>query len=371
MFDPLIDDILAAPDDDGPRQVYADSLTERGDPRGEFITLQLKLAHADANDLRVPARARIEERLAKLLEEHRHEWTADFAEFTAAQFELRRGFVEHVTTSADLSGVVARLFSVGLLLRSATLASRAMNLVRTQEARRFETLRLVGPAIDGEWLRVVAAALRNGALRAIDFENPVAAPSEIADWPVPVAHLGVIHAQLQRWRRRAEFVERFSGVPARAALRSLRVRNLGLDRAEIDLPQLERLVVENCSLGAAEGSLARFVTSLPALTELSITQDTVSTSDVEAIVAACPRLRRVTLCEVGLSSGPPIDALVKLADLRRLDLRRNPLGQSALRRLLRAELPNIVAITLPRVVLDEKTTKQLRARFPGAEIYQA
>lgn len=38
---PLFDAIAEAPDDDGPRQVLADALMERGDNRGEFIALQL------------------------------------------------------------------------------------------------------------------------------------------------------------------------------------------------------------------------------------------------------------------------------------------------------------------------------------------
>ena len=37
----LVDEIRAAPDDDGPRTVYADYLMERGDPLGTFISLQL------------------------------------------------------------------------------------------------------------------------------------------------------------------------------------------------------------------------------------------------------------------------------------------------------------------------------------------
>jgi uncharacterized protein (TIGR02996 family) len=37
----FLEAIYAAPDDDAPRAVFADWLTERGDPRGEFITLQL------------------------------------------------------------------------------------------------------------------------------------------------------------------------------------------------------------------------------------------------------------------------------------------------------------------------------------------
>jgi len=39
---PFIDTILERPDDDGPRLVYADWLEERGDPRGEFIRLQIR-----------------------------------------------------------------------------------------------------------------------------------------------------------------------------------------------------------------------------------------------------------------------------------------------------------------------------------------
>ena len=38
----LLAAIYAAPDEDAPREVYADWLSQRGDPRGEFIALQLR-----------------------------------------------------------------------------------------------------------------------------------------------------------------------------------------------------------------------------------------------------------------------------------------------------------------------------------------
>ena len=38
---PLLEQIYVAPDDDGPRLVYADWLIERGDPLGTFMSLQL------------------------------------------------------------------------------------------------------------------------------------------------------------------------------------------------------------------------------------------------------------------------------------------------------------------------------------------
>jgi uncharacterized protein (TIGR02996 family) len=53
--------VFAAPADDGPRLVLADALQEAGDPRGEFISLQLQHPRAQ----------RSERRMQKLLERHR------------------------------------------------------------------------------------------------------------------------------------------------------------------------------------------------------------------------------------------------------------------------------------------------------------
>lgn len=57
----LYDAVFAAPEDDAPRLVLADALQEQGDPRGEFIALQLQQPRAQ----------RSERRMAKLLERHR------------------------------------------------------------------------------------------------------------------------------------------------------------------------------------------------------------------------------------------------------------------------------------------------------------
>lgn len=61
----LLEAIYARPEDDGARAVYADALTARGDPRGEFITLQLapKLTPAQR------------ERMRSLLDKHERTWS--------------------------------------------------------------------------------------------------------------------------------------------------------------------------------------------------------------------------------------------------------------------------------------------------------
>ena len=45
--------MVAAPDDDGPRMVYADWLMELGDPRGEFIAIQCTLPTLASDDWRL------------------------------------------------------------------------------------------------------------------------------------------------------------------------------------------------------------------------------------------------------------------------------------------------------------------------------
>ena len=79
----LLAAIYATPDDDGPRLVYSDWLQERGDPRGEFIALQLQ-----------PTRdATSEKRMRALLKQHKKAWLGPLAPALGGDLEFRRGFV--------------------------------------------------------------------------------------------------------------------------------------------------------------------------------------------------------------------------------------------------------------------------------------
>jgi uncharacterized protein (TIGR02996 family) len=93
--------VLAAPDDDGPRLVYADWLEERGDPYGELIRTQCKLAG-------LPGRPGRPGRPAAWLRRREAELLADRAArrrlalpkgFTAAL--VWRGFVEAARCKGD------------------------------------------------------------------------------------------------------------------------------------------------------------------------------------------------------------------------------------------------------------------------------
>jgi uncharacterized protein (TIGR02996 family) len=89
----LVDAIRQAPDDDGPRLVYADWLMEQGDPRGEFIAVQCELARSDLDHAR---RLELEARQVSLLSQHGTTWRGPLAS-DAVTVSFARGFIDAVT----------------------------------------------------------------------------------------------------------------------------------------------------------------------------------------------------------------------------------------------------------------------------------
>ena len=102
--------VLAAPDDDLPRLVFADFLDEQGHPalaaRAAFIRLQVE---AETLPVGSPVRLELNRRGGELRPQFRDEWADAFApgELTGAVVNYRRGFVDEV--QLDL----ARLLAVG------------------------------------------------------------------------------------------------------------------------------------------------------------------------------------------------------------------------------------------------------------------
>lgn len=91
----LLARIYAAPEDDHPRAVYADWLSERGDPRGEFITLQL---------------AGETKRAQKLLKGNELAWAGPIADALAKKgLVYERGFVARAQTKFKNPKVVTDL----------------------------------------------------------------------------------------------------------------------------------------------------------------------------------------------------------------------------------------------------------------------
>lgn len=94
MVDPreLLDTIIATPDDDAPRRVYADALLDAGDPQGELIHLQCELAAGGLTRDDAVARRRRER---ELFEAHATRWTSCL-DGIATHPVFRRGFIDEV-----------------------------------------------------------------------------------------------------------------------------------------------------------------------------------------------------------------------------------------------------------------------------------
>src|SRR5437868_12607954 len=90
--DAFLEAIVAQPDDDTPRLVYADWLEERGDPRGEFIQVQCRLARMGEGE---PGFSRYQERERELLDQHRLDWLGELRS-VARQSTFLRGFLDEV-----------------------------------------------------------------------------------------------------------------------------------------------------------------------------------------------------------------------------------------------------------------------------------
>ncbi|GLW34266.1 TIGR02996 domain-containing protein [Actinoplanes regularis] len=90
----LLEAVYAAPADDVPRQEYAQWLTDRGDPRGEFIALQLAAVRRDLDPVE-------QSREAELLARHARTWLGPLAPLAVATgTRFRRGFVSGLAVYA-------------------------------------------------------------------------------------------------------------------------------------------------------------------------------------------------------------------------------------------------------------------------------
>lgn len=84
----LLELVLVDLEDDGPREVLSDFWLERGDPRGELVTLQLRIARKAATEAD-------EKAVRALLREHERSWLGELALVTKSRV-FARGFLDEV-----------------------------------------------------------------------------------------------------------------------------------------------------------------------------------------------------------------------------------------------------------------------------------
>lgn len=140
--------IVASPDDDLPRLVYADWLEESGEPgavaRAEFIRTQCELERCSPDDDR---RALLTQRAAALLKQHREAWTADVQSAQlGTNWQFRRGFLHGLRVPAQRFAQVAEeLFRLAPTVRAVQLehgSGQVQGILRVAQLGRVADLNL-------------------------------------------------------------------------------------------------------------------------------------------------------------------------------------------------------------------------------------
>jgi len=332
----------AALDDDGPREVLADSL---GGERGELVMLQLALDRGDGT----PEQRR---RARKLAAAHGAEWSA--LEGLANRVTFRRGFVDAIEVDARvLAKRAADIFARAPLCEHVVITGLSLPAGEADPIASLRAALEVLPPLRGVFLDSIASLhatstgqqlatrpparmleamvqhLRVGSFGcASHFVELVQPPSRI--WihgNVPPALLSGEVTAL-----RENQLARVHALPATITELELR----GGMITELDAPRLERLTVDPLSLAYRLANLARF----PALRSLTIDQGVRPLVEPPQLLEPFthPALREVRAINL---SEAAVFAIAKSlgAQLRLLDVR----GSAAELYLHHAELQALVA----------------------------
>ena len=119
----FVNGILANPDDDGPRLVYADWLEERGNPRGELIHLQCQLAESEPNSQRF---IELESRQNELLKEHGSTWRKHILFWEDARGRYRAELIKEQV-------LIGRHADADVIIQGMTISRRHATLFRTSD----------------------------------------------------------------------------------------------------------------------------------------------------------------------------------------------------------------------------------------------
>lgn len=242
MDDGFLRAILARPDDNLPRLVYADYLDERGDPRGEFIRVQIALSQNNLDP-------ELKQRERDLFTEYGERWLGPLSDFVSVA-TFRRGFVEEVVVVADqYLRNEARLFSTepvrrikfrGIFGQERALAhstgltrlvgidfgyneldaGQLLPLINSSEIARVQDLTIAGNLVGDRGALAVASATHLSHLRHLDVEG------------CKITHEGMARLQAAPHLRRLESFTCFDNPIGNAGARIVREMDMA-DRLRV------------------------------------------------------------------------------------------------------------------------------------------
>ena len=325
----LLDAVCEAPDDDGPRLIYADLLDERGDPRGEFIRVQLALAKLPPAD---PRRPELIAREKELLDDHRDEWLAPFRRLVSAA-EFRRGFVEDVKVSVwHFVAFADALFATGPVRRAHLLdihpaeGLRVLQVVlESPHVARLTGLTITNTRLGEPLARTLATAPGLAGLKSLDMTR-----NELGDGGAAELASGSCLGSLEE----LDLTGNEIGGQGAEALANAR-----------HWSRLRRLTLNQNAAGSTGAVRVAGTDSLPKLDRLELAGNRVGDRLAETPnPSALLRVSRLDLSDNGLTADGVQLVLADsvAAGVRYLDLSHNPLGDAGVAVL--AESPHAAGL---------------------------
>lgn len=344
--DELLARIYDAPDDDGPRLVYADWLMSNDDPRGELIALQCRTAETDDRKTKVAEN--------KLIKQHGAAWTARLPKCVSKSI-FRRGFVDEidvdlhavgegdaraifegapllrrlrVDTHAVVStnGTVERISLEPLLTHREGLANLESLDVRAYalgergaraiaECTHFARLRSLsyrhantfvfhngGPRLGGATLALLARSPHLATVTSLDLSEDALQPDDLA--PVLEGRWSLASLELGNNGVGADGARAIASSNAVAKLKHLGLAGAQLDQATLSeiakstsLASLESLDLERCHAGVFVALLFS-KNALPSLRALRVERNRLTDAGAE-LIAENERASRLRSLEMG------------------------------------------------------------------------
>ncbi|MFO0734445.1 MAG: TIGR02996 domain-containing protein [Labilithrix sp.] len=241
--------VASEPDDDTPRAVLGDRWLEAGDPRGEFVSLQLRAARGEASSSDL-------ERMATLQANGEKDWLGEIA-LVAQERRFHRGFLDEIALAPDGTLTPARWDAVAANPKLATVRVLRMGAATADLYRKF---------------------LYSPALRSLQEAE--------------IASLAILRTVLEKPPPKLRRIELKTSLVERATVRSIvdagfeRITvTFGYGRLIADAAELLSLATEKTSI-VLRGIDAHFEATRPSGIELSITSRDAFV--VSAALSACP-----------------------------------------------------------------------------------
>jgi uncharacterized protein (TIGR02996 family) len=192
------EDLVTDPEDIVTHMAYADYLQEVGDPRGEFIHVQLML---ESKQLLPDRRQSLKEQETRLLNENMHNWLGELSPFLLQQshtralpFAFRRGwldtlFVDELTSPvADVLAQAPQLrllrsFRIEHIFLTEEMTVSMIRLFGSRILRKVRNLRVHSYVDSWVFDRIVESAVL-GNVKVLRFDG----------WPLSVQHIATLTA---------------------------------------------------------------------------------------------------------------------------------------------------------------------------------